>query len=228
MYLLRRGFAGVAKQEAAKTPGFGTYMQMADYAFLDRSNTANAIDALNPAVERLKRGLSVVMAPEGTRSWTPRVGKFKKGAFHMAMQAGVPIVPVVIRNAGEIMGRNDQTMRAGTVQVAVLPPISVADWRMDDLDRRVAEVRQMFVDTLEHWPGEARSAPADKPRVAKSRASSKTSSKTGASEVSGVAVAPAKAQAQRLLAVKVAGRNKKPPGPGFRRGDGASRGRPPE
>ncbi|HEU0198854.1 MAG TPA: HAD-IB family hydrolase, partial [Burkholderiaceae bacterium] len=46
MYLLRRGFAGVAKQEAAKTPGFGTYMQMADYAFLDRSNTANAIDAL--------------------------------------------------------------------------------------------------------------------------------------------------------------------------------------
>jgi putative phosphoserine phosphatase/1-acylglycerol-3-phosphate O-acyltransferase len=178
MYLLRRGFAGVAKREAAGTPGFGTYMRMADYAFLDRSNTANAIDALKPAVERLTRGLSVVMAPEGTRSWTPRVGKFKKGAFHMAMQAAVPIVPVVIRNAGEIMGRNDQTMRAGTVQVAVLPPISVVDWRMENLDRRVDEVRQMFVDTLDRWPGEARPAPVHKPRAATPKRARKPSGRT--------------------------------------------------
>jgi putative phosphoserine phosphatase/1-acylglycerol-3-phosphate O-acyltransferase len=169
MYLLRRGFAGVAKQEAAGTPGFGTYMRMADYAFLDRSNTANAIEALEPAVKRLRQGLSIVMAPEGTRSWTPRVGRFKKGAFHMAMQAGVPIVPVVIRNAGEIMGRNDQTMRPGLVQVAVLPPMSLADWPADDLDRRVEAVRQMFVDTLEHWPGEAEPARARRPRPARPR-----------------------------------------------------------
>jgi putative phosphoserine phosphatase / 1-acylglycerol-3-phosphate O-acyltransferase len=173
MYLVRRGFTGVAKREAADTPGFGTYMKMADYAFLDRSHTAKAVDALKPAVERLKQGLSVVIAPEGTRSWTPKVGKFKKGAFHMAQQAGVPVVPVVIRNAGEIMGRNDQTMRAGVVQVAVLPPISVAHWRADDMDAEVAAVRQQFVDTLENWPGEqtpaAAPVPTGKPRAAKRR-----------------------------------------------------------
>ena len=129
MYLIRRGFTGVAKKEAQNTPGFGTFMRMADMAFIDRNHTGKAIDALKPAVDRLKQGLCVAIAPEGTRSWSPRVGPFKKGAFHMARQAGVPVVPVVIRNAGEVMGRNDQTMRAGTVQVAVLAPIDVGKWR---------------------------------------------------------------------------------------------------
>ena len=152
MYLIRRGFTGVAKKEAQNTPGFGTFMKMADMAFIDRNHTGKAIDALKPAVDRLKQGLCVAIAPEGTRSWSPQVGPFKKGAFHMARQAGVPVVPVVIRNAGEVMGRNDQTMRPGTVQVAVLPPVHVKDWPLEEMDERVAAVRQQFVDTLEHWP----------------------------------------------------------------------------
>jgi putative phosphoserine phosphatase/1-acylglycerol-3-phosphate O-acyltransferase len=152
MYLIRRGFTGVAKKEAQNTPGFGTFMRMADMAFIDRAHTGKAIDALKPAVDRLKQGLCVAIAPEGTRSWSPRVGTFKKGAFHMARQARVPVVPVVIRNAGEVMGRNDQTMRAGVVQVAVLDPIDVSAWEAGEMDARVAQVRQLFVDTLEHWP----------------------------------------------------------------------------
>lgn len=152
MYLVRRGFSGVAKAEAARVPGFGTFMRLADMAFLDRSSTARSVDALKPAVELLQRGLSIVIAPEGTRSWTPKVGRFKKGAFHLAMQAGVPVVPVVIRNAGEIMGRNDQTMRSGKVEVAVLPAVEVRHWSKAEMDQRIAAVRQLFVDTLEHWP----------------------------------------------------------------------------
>ncbi|GAC1619862.1 MAG: HAD-IB family hydrolase [Nevskia sp.] len=152
MHLLRRGFTGVAKAEAANVPGFGTYMRMADMAFLDRSDSQKAIDALKPAVDRLRSGLSVVMAPEGTRSWTPKLGRFKKGAFHMAMQAQVPVVPVVIRNAGEIMGRNDQAMRAGRVQVAVLKPVAVADWTPETMEARIEQLRQQYIDTLEHWP----------------------------------------------------------------------------
>jgi putative phosphoserine phosphatase/1-acylglycerol-3-phosphate O-acyltransferase len=165
MYLVRRGFSGVAKKEAANVPGFGTFMRMADMAFLDRSSTVRAVEALKPAVDLLKGGLSMVMAPEGTRSWTPKVGRFKKGAFHMAMQAGVPVVPVVIRNAGEIMGRNDQTMRPGRVEVAVLPAIEVSRWKKKDIDTRVEEVRQLFVDTLEHWPQPARGGEGSKVRV---------------------------------------------------------------
>lgn len=163
MYLVRRDFTGVAKAEARKVPGFGKFMEMAEVAFLDRSDSAKAIDALKPAVDRLKKGLSLCIAPEGTRSWTPKVGKFKKGPFHLAMQAGVPIVPVIFRNTGEIMGRNDQTMRSGLLQVAVLPPVDVSNWKVEEMEARIAEVRQMYVDTLDHWP-------TDKKRVSKAKA----------------------------------------------------------
>ena len=94
--LLRRGFTGVAKKEAAHMPLLGQILRALDFAFIDRSNTRSAIEAMQPAVDRLRHGMSVVIAPEGTRSLTPRLGRFKKGAFHIAMQAGAPIVPVVI------------------------------------------------------------------------------------------------------------------------------------
>lgn len=168
MYLVRRDFTGVAKAEARKVPGFGKFMEMAEVAFLDRSDSAKAIDALKPAVDRLKKGLSLCIAPEGTRSWTPKVGKFKKGPFHLAMQAGVPIVPVIFRNTGEIMGRNDQTMRSGLLQVAVLPPVDVSNWKVEEMDARIAEVRQMYVDTLDHWPTDKKASKSKakaKPRV---------------------------------------------------------------
>lgn len=152
MYLVRRGFTGVAKAEARKVPGFGKFMEMAEVAFLDRSDSAKAIDALKPAVDRLKQGLSLCIAPEGTRSWTPKIGKFKKGPFHLAMQAGVPIVPVIFRNSGEIMGRNDQTMRSGLLQVAVLPPVDVSHWKVAEMSERIEEVRQIYINTLENWP----------------------------------------------------------------------------
>ena len=158
MHLVRTEFTGAAKIEARKVPGFGRFMEMADVAFLDRSNSNKAIDALKPAVDRLKKGLSLCIAPEGTRSWTPKLGPFKKGPFHLAMQAGVPVVPVVIRNAGEIMGRNDQTMRSGTIHVAILDPIDVSDWTESNMVERIAEVRQKFVDTLENWPEEEEKA----------------------------------------------------------------------
>ena len=153
-YLVRRGLTGVAKKEVGKVPGIGAFMRMADVAFVDRGNPQGAGAALQPVVDMLGKGLSLAIAPEGTRSLSPKLGAFKKGAFHLAMQAGVPVVPVVIRNAGELMARGDQVLHAGTVQVAVLAPISVKRWRVETLDRHVATVRQKFIDTLADWPKE--------------------------------------------------------------------------
>jgi len=155
--LLRGNFTGVAKKEAADIPVFGQFFKLAQFAFVDRGNTAQAKRALAPAVERLRAGVSLVIAPEGTRSYTPALGPFKKGAFHMAMQARVPIVPIVIRNAGELMSRDAKTLRPGTIQVLVHPPIPTADWTATDLDHRVRQVRQLFLDTLEHWPASSAS-----------------------------------------------------------------------
>ncbi|MHC1563304.1 HAD-IB family hydrolase [Actinomycetospora sp. C-140] len=151
--LMRGNFVSVAKKELATDPLFGGLMRLLETAFVDRDDNAQARKALEPAVERLREGTSIVIAPEGTRSPTPTPGKFKKGAFHLAMQAGVPIVPLVFRNTGELMSRNAMIIHPGVVQVAALPPISVADWTREDLDERIEGVRQLYIDTLTHWPG---------------------------------------------------------------------------
>jgi putative phosphoserine phosphatase/1-acylglycerol-3-phosphate O-acyltransferase len=108
---------------------------------------------MQPAVDKLRAGVSIVMAPEGTRSLTPRVGVFKKGGFHLARDAGVPIVPIVIRNAGEIMWRNAKVAQEGTIEVVVHEPVPTANWTRDDIDEWAPRMRQLYIDTLDDWPG---------------------------------------------------------------------------
>jgi putative phosphoserine phosphatase / 1-acylglycerol-3-phosphate O-acyltransferase len=149
MRLLRGGFTGVAKKEAANVPGFGQFFRLAGVVFVERGNTHQAKAALAPAVVKLREeGVSLVIAPEGTRSATPRLGKFKKGAFHIAMQAEVPVVPIVIRNAGEVMWRGSQTLHGGTVEVKVLAPVDTSDWSADTIDGHIADVRGMYLEAL--------------------------------------------------------------------------------
>ncbi len=150
--LLRTDFTGVAKKELQKDPTFAPLGWLADVAFIDRTNTEQAKQALAPAVDALKNGRSLAMAPEGTRSATPRLGPFKKGAFHVAMQAGVPMVPVVIRNAGELMPSHGAFISPGTIQVAVLKPLPTTSWTPRGIDRQVERVRGMFLATLADWP----------------------------------------------------------------------------
>lgn len=147
--LLRRDFVGVAKQEARANPLFGPAFAAAGTVFIDRSNHSKALEALRPAIAALRRGTSLVIAPEGTRSSTPRIGPFKKGAFHMAMGAGVPIVPIVFRNALDALPKHGLIIRPATVEVVVQRPIATEGWTVDTLDQRIAEVRALFVETLE-------------------------------------------------------------------------------
>ena len=152
--LLRRDMTGVAKKELARDPRFAPFGRLTGIVYIDRVHTQNAREALQPAVTKLRHGISVAIAPEGTRSPTPTPGPFKKGGFHIAVQAGVPIVPIVIRNTGELMWRNSPWMHPGTVDVAVLNPIPTTGWNEDDLNGHIADVRQRFLDTLGNWPGD--------------------------------------------------------------------------
>jgi putative phosphoserine phosphatase/1-acylglycerol-3-phosphate O-acyltransferase len=155
MKLLREGFTGVAKKEAANVPGFGQLFRLAGVAFVDRASSGQARAAMEPAVEKIRtERLSLVIAPEGTRSATPKLGPFKKGAFHIAMQAEVPIVPLVLRNVGEVMWRGSQTVRAGTIEVCVLPPVDTSEWHAGTVAQHAEAVREMFRETLDNWPTE--------------------------------------------------------------------------
>jgi putative phosphoserine phosphatase/1-acylglycerol-3-phosphate O-acyltransferase len=150
--LVRRDFGAVAKKELRNVPLFALAAQFMPIAFIDRENSQAAVEALQPVTELLAEGISMVVAPEGTRVSGGELGEFKKGAFRMAMAAGVPIVPIVIRNAEDVGARSSSVMRPATVDVAVLPPISVARWTRANLDRRIAEVRKLYVDQLARWP----------------------------------------------------------------------------
>ena len=160
--LLRDNWVGVGKKELLKDPIMGTLGKLVDGVFIDRDDAVAAVEMLHTVEERAKNGLSIVIAPEGTRLDTTGVGPFKKGPFRIAMAAGIPIVPIVIRNAEIVASRNSLTINPGTVDIAVLPPIPIDDWTVDTLPDHIAGVRQLYLDTLANWPDEI---PAELPEV---------------------------------------------------------------
>ncbi len=149
--VLGHDVTAVAKREAARDPRFAPLGFLIDVAYVDRADGARAREAMAPVVDRLRSGTSIAIAPEGTRSVTPTLGPFKKGAFHIAMQAGVPVVPIVIRNAGALMWRNSFWLRPGRVDVRVLEPIDTSGWKAATVAEHTADVRSRFERTLAAW-----------------------------------------------------------------------------
>jgi putative phosphoserine phosphatase/1-acylglycerol-3-phosphate O-acyltransferase len=203
--LLRRDIAGVGKKEIRRIPLIGRTMELAGTVFIDRANAASAIEAMQPLVDALRNeGKSVVIAPEGTRTVSPRLAPFKKGAFHLAMQAGVPIVPVVVHNAGDVAPKGDFVFRPATVEVDVLPPVDTSSWRPETIEKHVAEVRAMFSRVLGQEDQELRpattgpeaeiapAAPRKAARVVKKKAPRRKQAKPAAKPEKAPAAKPAK------------------------------------
>jgi putative phosphoserine phosphatase/1-acylglycerol-3-phosphate O-acyltransferase len=154
--LLRRDFVGIAKKELQRSPLFGPLFAAGGTIFIDRFNHDQAVHALEPAIEALRRGISVVIAPEGTRSPTPRLGRFKKGAFHLAMAAKRPIVPIVFRNTLDVLPKHGAILRPATVEVVVHEPIATTQWTRRTLDRHIGTVHALFEETLAGRHGASR------------------------------------------------------------------------
>ncbi|MEM7360205.1 MAG: HAD-IB family hydrolase [Pseudomonadota bacterium] len=148
--LLRRDMAGVGKKEIGDVPILGQIMKFGGTVLIDRENTASAKEAMKPLVDVMRlEGRSVCIAPEGTRSTSTNMGRFKKGAFHLALQAQVPIVPIVIHNAIDVAPRGQFVMRPATVKITVLPPIDTSSWTVETIDQHVDAVRDMFLVELD-------------------------------------------------------------------------------
>jgi len=123
------------------------------------------------------------------------------------MSAGVPIVPIVIRNAEAISARDSSTLHPGTVDIVVYPPISLDDWTLDDLPERIAEVRQLYVDTLENWPlGKVpvMSLYADRPAAKKAAPKKAPAKKAPAKKAPAKKAAAKKVPAKKVPAKKAA------------------------
>jgi putative phosphoserine phosphatase/1-acylglycerol-3-phosphate O-acyltransferase len=152
--LVGRQFTSVGKKEAADNPLGAALGRLVDAVFIDRSDSQSAVEALKPVEAAVARGLSLIISPEGTRSASGEILPFKKGPFRIAMATGVPIVPMVIRNAEDLGPRDAMVMRPASVDVRVLPPIPTSSWRLKDLATNTADVRRQFIDTLADasWP----------------------------------------------------------------------------
>ena len=163
--LVKDNWTGVATKELVSGHVFGELGKLVDVAFVDRDHPGTAA-SLKPLQAAARKGLSVLIAPEGARFDTKSVGPFKKRAFLIAMATGLPIVPVVIRNSESVAGRNAATLNPGTVDIAVLPPVSVENWSLRDLGERIDQVRAAYLATLAAWPEEMPRARAGVPEDA--------------------------------------------------------------
>jgi len=137
----------LAKQELFKIPLWGRGLRAAEFVEVDRSDHARAVRSIDHAATLVRDGVSIYLAPEGTRSRDGCVGPLKKGGFHLALGTGAPIVPVAVSGTLAILPRGTRAMRTGMpVRVRIGAPIPVAG---RDLDGLMREVREFLVANVE-------------------------------------------------------------------------------
>lgn len=137
-YHLRRRIGIIAKKELLKVPILGYGMGHVNILAIDRSNRQRAIRTMREATDRLRSGISFGVFAEGTRARPGQLLPFKKGAFYMAVEAGVPVVPVAMKNTDVLMGKGTGVARPGTIEMVVLPPIPIDDVKTDEDIRRLS------------------------------------------------------------------------------------------
>ncbi|MFS8084065.1 MAG: lysophospholipid acyltransferase family protein [Acidobacteriota bacterium] len=125
----------VAKMELLNAPILGYGMGCVNVIAIDRSNRDRAVETLKIAIQRLRSGVSFGVCPEGTRARPGEMLPFKKGAFHMAVQAGVPVVPMALKNSDQLMGRGTGEAWPGTIEMVMMPPVDTS-WVSSDEDLR--------------------------------------------------------------------------------------------
>lgn len=128
-------FRWILKQELRKAPVLGFACKHMGHIFIERSSRRAAYDSIQRAKNILTGGTSVVIFPEGTRSGKPEMGPFKHGAFKMAMDLQLPILPVSIKDTYKVMGKNLASLKPGKVTMTIHKPIDITEYeeRRDDL-----------------------------------------------------------------------------------------------
>ncbi len=139
----------LAKKELLKVPVLGVGMGFVNVMAIDRSNRERAIRTTEAAAQRIKSGVSFAVFVEGTRAKPGELLPFKKGAFYMAREAGVPVVPVALKNSDVLMGKGTGEARSGTLEMVILPPVETTDRTTDEsINALISEVRQSIANQL--------------------------------------------------------------------------------
>ena len=138
----------VAKAELRKIPIFGWGAEGAGVVFLARDNRKSAFESYELVARKIRRGLNVVVFPEGTRGFDYPLRQFKKGPFVLAIAAGAPVVPVVVYGAREVMRKGSFRVRRGTVHVHLLEPVPTVGYDYEHRHELMRIVWNRMADLL--------------------------------------------------------------------------------
>lgn len=139
--------AFISKIEVLKVPIIATWMRLMQCTFLSRNDMRQSVRAMHEAVETVKRGYSLVIFPEGTRSKGGPIAEFKEGSFKLAIKAGVPVVPVTIDGSWRLLEEKGRVQK-GTVRVTVHPAIPTATLSRDELAELPARVQGIVASAM--------------------------------------------------------------------------------
>lgn len=150
LHLLNCNFRWVSKIENFKVPVLGLTMKMAGYIPLERGNTESVARMMEKAESYIRQGVSVLVFPEGTRSSSGIPGKFKSGAFRLAISTGVPVLPVIIDGTYQVLPKKGLLFASGhPVKMKILEPVTTELMGISDPDEMADWFEQMVTSELD-------------------------------------------------------------------------------
>jgi len=142
----------MAKKELFKIPAFGWALYASGTIRIDRSNREKAISSMNSALDRIRKGVSVVVFPEGTRSEDGKIRDFKKGGFVLAIKGGIPIVPVSVSGSRFILRKNSMRFHPGEIKIVLSDPINTNEYGYLEREKLRTDVRNIIIENYdEHY-----------------------------------------------------------------------------
>jgi len=156
MRIIPSNAVGVVKKEVVLYPFFGQMYLLTGHLRVDRGRRASAVASMRSLADFVRAArLSIVMSPEGTRSRDGRLLPFKKGLVHLALQTGLPVVPIVIQGAHRVWRSDTLQVSGAAVRVEVLPAIPTSHWTAERTDDALEEIHSVF---RRHLPEDQRPA----------------------------------------------------------------------
>lgn len=144
-------FRWIVKKELFNIPLFGSAMRNAGYIEIDRQNREKAMMSIDRAATKIKEGKSVMSFPEGTRSKDGNIKPFKQGMFYLAIMSGVPIVPISIIGAREIMEKRSLHIKPGKITMVIDKPVDVTGFTLENRHELIEKVRSIIIGNFEKY-----------------------------------------------------------------------------
>jgi 1-acyl-sn-glycerol-3-phosphate acyltransferase len=141
-------FKWVMKMELRSVPIIGYICEKMNHIFIDRSDGQSAVGSINRATRTIHQGISIIFFPEGTRSADGNLGPFKKGAFRLAVDLGLPILPVTIAGTHRVLPKGSLNLFPGRVDMIIHPPISTHGYSRETMDRLMEYTRNQIAGAL--------------------------------------------------------------------------------